>query len=180
MTVVREDDVRWLSGLVGRAAPPEGWAEDEHLRYRLYQECLAACPSAADEERIVEIVVRDQDAAMAESTLVWHVDRLAPDFTTAEDFADRVSTLAGQAPGFAFLQARIGQWVPVKRAEADPEGSVAAVLAGNLWLQRTIADTSRSPVLLGVLAERGAARKLRNTAADRLRRLASAGGAASP
>ncbi|MEW1910634.1 hypothetical protein AB0442_19650 [Kitasatospora sp. NPDC085895] len=165
--------MRWLSGLVGRAEPDEGWAEDEHVRYWLYQECLAARPSSADEERIVEIVVRDQDAAMAESTLVWHVDRLAPDVATAEAFADRVGVLAGQAPDFAHLQARIGQWALVKRAEADPEGSVATVLAGGLWLQRKVADTSRSPALLGALADHGAARKTRNTAADRLRRLAA-------
>ncbi|PBC70943.1 hypothetical protein BX265_5503 [Streptomyces sp. TLI_235] len=170
--MLQESAIGWLYGLVGKAAPDEGWADDEHIRYGLYQECLAGC-SEDTEEAIVGIVVQDPDRTMAEATLVRHVDRLAPAYGSAEAFAARVRVIAVLASGFDFLQTRIEHWQLVKRAETDPEGSLAGILAGTHWLQRTIVETSDSPLLLTALAEHGGSRRVRNTAADRLRRASS-------
>ncbi|WP_431677086.1 hypothetical protein [Kitasatospora sp. KL5] len=167
--MVRESDIGWLCGLVGRAEPDEGWEEDEHVRYWLYQECLSAC-TAGTEAAIVEIVVRDPDRAMAESTLVRYVDGLAPDCGSAGSFADRVQGIAARAAGFDFLRTRIEHWMLVKRADTDPAGVLPEILAGTHWLQRRTVETSRSRRVLTALAEDGGSRKVRNAAAERLRR----------
>ncbi|MEV6973019.1 hypothetical protein [Kitasatospora sp. NPDC093806] len=168
--MISAGDIEWLASISGQGQVDPAWDEDEHVRYGLYVRSLK--DSEADvEDRVVEIVLRDPDRTMAQAALVDHVDRLALEIRELESFCRRVDRVGEQAGELAFLRQRIREWILAKTSAVDPDSVIEDVLGSSHWLQRGLADSSESVVLLEALAERGLTRKIKNRARDRARQL---------
>ncbi|MFG2571122.1 hypothetical protein [Streptomyces sp. NPDC048481] len=164
-----------------RAEPPE------HARFAAYLDALARVP-AAGEMPLIRHVLTDEDATMARSAVVRHLDRTATAFprTTAEDeerwqaWTKAMGKTVGEDP---FLTTRLSEWTLLRalttpcraRARAAlPTAAVramtAALTTASDWLQRRLVEApDASPQALALLAEHGRTRKVRAAAARRAR-----------
>ncbi|MGW2617343.1 hypothetical protein [Streptomyces sp. NPDC001500] len=163
------------------AEPPE------HARFAAYLDALARVP-AAEETALIRRVLTDEDATMARSAVLRHLDRRATAFpraTDADDDSWQVWTKAmEEAVGKdAFLTTRLTEWT-LLRALATPSSprtrapqaatpvtaTVAALATASDWLQRRLVEApDASPQALAFLADQGRTKKVRAAAARRTR-----------
>ncbi|WP_108999652.1 hypothetical protein [Streptomyces rishiriensis] len=106
-------------------SPPDRAEPPEHARFAAYLDTLARVP-AAEETSLVRRVLADEDATMARSAVVRHLDRTATAFpraTVADDESWRAWTkVMGETVGEdAFLTTRLNEWT-LLRALATPSG----------------------------------------------------------
>ncbi|MFF6783038.1 hypothetical protein [Streptomyces sp. NPDC012510] len=141
----------------------------EHLRFRRYLTALEAV-AEADEAELVAAVLRDEDAAMAQSAVVRHLDRRAARLLPDSRFTAWVHTMTGVVAERAFLVRRLREWALLGAIARGEPWAPEDITTASDWFQRT-AVTERAaalPEALTLLAEHGRTRRVRNAATLRL------------
>ncbi|MEU9234832.1 hypothetical protein [Streptomyces subrutilus] len=146
------------------AAPPEHWRYERHLG------SLAAASGQPAEAEAVAAVLRDPDPVMAESAVVTHLNRRAARLLDDEGFRGWARAMTAVLAGRAFPERRLREWTLLKTITRGEAWAGAELTAASDWCQRTAAQTLTSPEALGLLAASARTRRVRNAAADRLRR----------
>ncbi|MEV7443318.1 hypothetical protein AB0O22_19640 [Streptomyces sp. NPDC091204] len=152
--------------------PPETDDEPpEHRRYAHYLELLENVPEA-EEAGLLAAVLRDDCVAMAESAVNRHLECRAARLLTDAHFPDWARTMAAVIGDRAFLSRRLREWTLLRAIALAEPWTAEEVTDASDWFQRTAATAQvvTSPEALGVLAERGRTRRVRNAASRRLQR----------
>ncbi|MER6449001.1 hypothetical protein [Streptomyces venezuelae] len=157
------------------ARDPEHGPDDEppeHWRYARHLESLAAAPGpgAGSEAEVVAAVLRDPDRVMAESAVVTHLDRRALQLLADEEFPAWAGAMAAALAGRAFPERRLREWNLLKAVGSGEPWSAEELTAASDWCQRTAARLLTSHEALTLLATDARTRRVRNAAAERLRR----------
>lgn len=124
------------------------------------------------EPELVATVLRDPDTVMAESAVSAHWDTRAAQLIQlgADRFDQWADVIAEQITGHDFLTRRLHEWTLLKSITLGHPWTPHELRTATDWLQRQVADTVTTPDALTLLAEHGRTRRVRNTAAHRLRR----------
>lgn len=150
-----------------------GPGPQEHWRYARHLAALAAVAGGAAEAEAVAAVLRDPDPVMAESAVVTHLDRRAAQLLGDARFPGWARAMAGVLAGREFPVRRLSEWTLLKSIGAGEPWSRAELASASDWCQRTAAQSVASDEALAVLAASARTRRVRNTAAQRLRRRTS-------
>lgn len=152
-------------------------SDEEPPEHRRFADYLAALETVAweDEADLVADVLRDEDAVMAQSAVVRHVDRRAAHLLTDARFTAWAAAVAPVVAGRDFLTRRLAEWSLLRAIaldEPDKPWVPEELTAASDWCQRTATSTPAvaSPRALAALADHGRTRRVRAAAADRLRR----------
>ncbi|UQW99761.1 hypothetical protein [Streptomyces sp. RerS4] len=154
---------------VVEAPAPDRWRYARHLE-RLAT--VAGVAGEVGEAAAVAAVLRDPDPVMAESAVVTHLDRRALRLLPGAEFSDWARALGPVLDGREFPARRLREWSLLRAIAAGAPWSPAALTAASDWCQRTAAQTLAAPDALALLAASARTRRVRNTAAQRLRRRA--------
>lgn len=167
-----------MAGAEAAAADAPG--PSEHWRYERHLASLAVAPagSAEAEAEVVAEVLRDPDPVMAESAVVTHLNRRAARLPAGQEFAAWAQAMTAVLAGRAFPERRLREWSLLKAVTRGASWSAADLTAASDWCQRTAAHSLDSAEALTLLAAEGRTRRVRNAAAERLRRRAADGGRA--
>ncbi|MGW2371630.1 hypothetical protein [Kitasatospora sp. NPDC001683] len=143
---------------------------DEHLRLARYRREFAR---AAPEEvaGLVARVLADPDRAMASGAVCEYLDRRAAELLTEPAFPAWCRELAQAVSADGFARRRLDEWALLRAMELDEPWEERQLLAASNWLQLQAAESASAGSCLGVLAAGGRTRRIRTTAAARLRRL---------
>uniref|UniRef100_A0AAU2JJR1 DUF222 domain-containing protein n=1 Tax=Streptomyces sp. NBC_00049 TaxID=2903617 RepID=A0AAU2JJR1_9ACTN len=150
------------------ATPPEHWRYGRHLESLAL--ALAPGGSVEAEAEVVAAVLRDPDPVMAESAVVTHLDRRAARLLADAGFRAWARAMTGVLAGRTFPERRLREWTLLKAITWGEPWSAAELTAASDWCQRTAAQSLTSCDALDVLATGGRTRRVRNAAAQRLRR----------
>ncbi|WP_328924169.1 hypothetical protein OG429_05645 [Streptomyces sp. NBC_00190] len=142
----------------------------EHWRYGRHLEFLAVAPGESAEAEAVAAVLRDPDPVMAESAVVTHLNRRAARLLADEGFPAWAQAMTAALAGRAFPERRLREWTLLKAISRGEAWSAAELTAASDWCQRTAAQSLTSSEALRLLAAEARTRRVRNAAADRLRR----------
>ncbi|MCX5195163.1 hypothetical protein OOK31_14850 [Streptomyces sp. NBC_00249] len=165
---------------VRRPAPtapaPVPGTEPDRWRYAQYLDRLAAVAGTAGEAVAVAEVLCDPDPVMAESAVVTHLDRRALRLLPDAGFPGWARALRPVLDGRAFAARRLREWTLLQSIASGAAWSPAELTAASDWCQRTAAQTlaSPDPRALALLAAAARTHRVRNAAAQRLRRRAIA------
>ncbi|WP_301373203.1 hypothetical protein [Streptomyces xanthophaeus] len=156
----------------GPMSGPDADEPVEHWRYARHLESLASAPGpgAESEAEVVAEVLRDPDRVMAESAVVTHLDRRAVQLLADEEFPAWARAMAAVLAGRPFPERRLREWSLLKAATRGEPWSAEELTAASDWCQRTAAGLLTSYEALTLLATDARTRRVRNAAADRLRR----------
>ncbi|WP_405532757.1 hypothetical protein OG592_35800 [Streptomyces avidinii] len=151
---------------------PDDDAPPEHWRYARHLEALAVAPDRGAEAEVEEVaaVLRDPDRVMAESAVVTHLDRRAVQLLADEEFPAWAGGMAAALAGRPFPERRLREWSLLKAVTRDDPWSAEELTAASDWCQRTAVRLLTSYEALSLLATAARTRRVRNAAADRLRR----------
>ncbi|MEV7524264.1 hypothetical protein [Streptomyces sp. NPDC091371] len=150
--------------------PSDGGGPPEHWRYGRHLESLAGARREGAEAEVVAAVLRDPDPVMAESAVVTHLDRRAERLLADDSFPAWAQAMAGVLAGRAFPERRLREWTLLKAITRGEPWSAAELTAASDWCQHTAARLLTSHEALGLLAGSARTRRVRNAAAERLRR----------
>ncbi|MFI8341630.1 hypothetical protein ACIF8W_16365 [Streptomyces sp. NPDC085639] len=155
---------------------PDDEAPPEHWRYARHLEALASAPDrgAEAEAEVVATVLRDPDRVMAESAVVTHLDRRAAQLLADGEFRAWAGDMAAALAGRPFPERRLREWSLLKAVTRGEPWSTEELTAASDWCQRTAARLLTSYEALSLLATAARTRRVRNAAAERLRRRTSA------
>ncbi|MFG2972563.1 hypothetical protein ACGFYY_06110 [Streptomyces sp. NPDC048331] len=146
----------------------------EHWRYARHLESLAAAPGPGagvrGEAEVVAAVLRDPDGVMAESAVVTHLDRRAVQLLAEDEFPAWALAMAAALAGRAFPERRLREWSLLKAVTRGEAWSAEELTAASDWCQRTAVRLLTSYDALTLLAADARTRRVRNAAAERLRR----------
>ncbi|MEV6951121.1 hypothetical protein [Streptomyces sp. NPDC051183] len=142
----------------------------EHLRYADYLRALEAV-AEADEVALLAAVLRDPDEGMAESAVSFHLDGRAADLLALPGFPAWAGTMAEVIADRGFLTRRLREWTLLRTLALGEPWAAEELTGASDWFQRMVATTQivSSPEALGLLAERGRTRRVRNAAERQLR-----------
>ncbi|MFI1650836.1 hypothetical protein ACH4XT_28375 [Streptomyces avidinii] len=151
---------------------PDDDTPPEHWRYARHLEALAVAPDRGAEAEVEEVaaVLRDPDRVMAESAVVTHLDRRAVQLLADEEFPAWAGDMAAALAGRPFPERRLREWSLLKAVTRDDPWSAEELTAASDWCQRTAVRLLTSYEALSLLATAARTRRVRNAAADRLRR----------
>ncbi|MCX5200207.1 hypothetical protein OG897_01835 [Streptomyces sp. NBC_00237] len=151
---------------------------DGHVRscaYRRVVQVTAAARSRDGDRAIVAAILRDPDEMASKTAVVDLVDRIARKATGAAEFRRWSAELLPETDRLTgesyreFIRGRVHDWLFYLSVE-DGQVPTASELADvTYWMQRLLAEGSRSLPVLALLAESGSERKIRNIAANRSR-----------
>ncbi|MFD5692142.1 hypothetical protein [Streptomyces rubiginosohelvolus] len=151
---------------------------DEHVRWSAYRRIvsvIASSPSRDRDRAIVATILRDPVEMVAKSAVVALVDEIAMRTAGPAEFREWASGLLPEIDGLEgeghreFIRRRIRDWLfhlSVRDGHVPTPAELAEVTD---WMQRTLAEGSRSPAVLALLAESGRRKKTRNVAENRAR-----------
>ncbi|MFH8484238.1 hypothetical protein [Streptomyces longisporoflavus] len=149
---------------------------DDHARTSAYLRVVSVIASSRSRERdraIVATILRDPDEMGAKTAVVALVDEIAAKATGPAEFRQWSDGLLPEidrlkAEGHReFIRRRIHDWqfyLAVEDGHAPTPAELAEVTD---WMQRYLAEWSRSPAVLAVVAESARTRKTRNIAKNR-------------
>ncbi|GAA1903772.1 hypothetical protein GCM10009837_29070 [Streptomyces durmitorensis] len=149
---------------------------DDHVRTSVYLRVLSVIASSRSRDRdraIVATILRDPDESGAKTAVVALVDEIAGKVTGPAEFrrwsaellpeVDRLKTEAFRE----FIRRRVDDWL-LQLSVEDGHVPTPAELAGVTdWMQRHLAEWSRSPAVLAVVADSARTKKTRNIAKNR-------------
>lgn len=149
--------------------PPTGEDPPDYLRYKDYLRALDEV-SAADEAALVAALLQGPDPAAAESAVNRHVEHRAASLLTDPAFTAWAQSLAAAVADRPFLARRLREWTLLRAIALDEPWTAGEVTSASDWFQRTAsaALVVTSPEALGLLAEQGRTRRVRNAASRRL------------
>lgn len=144
----------------------------EYPRYLRYVQAMADAPEAA-EAAAVAAVLAEPDLATSEGAVNRHLECRAAELLTGPGFPRWAEAMGEVVAGRAFLTRRLREWALLRSVVLDEPWAATEITAASDWFQRTAVHVKRvtSPDALGLLAERGRTRKVRNAAVRRLREL---------
>lgn len=144
----------------------------EHRRFARYLHDLEAA-SEADEVALVAVVLRDQDATMAESAVGQHLDRRAAQLLTTSAFTAWAHTMATVIAERGFLARRIHEWGLLRTIVLGEPWAAEDIIDASDWFQRmaTTTQIASSSDALRLLSNHGRTRRVRNAASLRLHQL---------
>lgn len=140
---------------------------DEHRRYVQYLDDLANVRED-DEAGLVATILRDPDAAMAQSAVAKHLDNRAK-LLPAHRFAGWARAMTTVLAEHEFVSRRLREWTLLKSIDDGQPWTTEDITAASDWCQRQAAETSTSVALLAFLAADGRTRRVRAAASQRLR-----------
>ncbi|MFE6747750.1 hypothetical protein ACFVGM_17985 [Kitasatospora purpeofusca] len=146
----------------------DGDEPPEHRRYAQYLLALEGV-AEAEEAELLAAVLRDEDQSMAEAAANQHLERRAADHLTGPGFPVWAATTAAVIGDRPFLVRRLREWTLLRSLALDEPWTEEELLTASDWFQRTVVTTRlvTSPAALGLLAERGRTRRVRNAAGRR-------------
>ncbi|MFF8397430.1 hypothetical protein [Streptomyces sp. NPDC016172] len=134
----------------------------EHVRFAAYLVELEQVADA-DEIELVGGVLADPDPVMARAAVVRHLDRRAERLRPGPAWEEWAEAMARAVVRHPFLVRRLQEWSLFRAVTLRLPWNPGDLLASSDWLQlRTAAGSS--PEALGVLAESGRTKRIRNTA----------------
>ncbi|MFB7967900.1 hypothetical protein [Streptomyces rubiginosohelvolus] len=151
---------------------------DEHVRWSAYRRIvsvIASSPSRDRDRAIVATILRDPVEMVAKSAVVALVDEIAMRTAGPAEFREWASGLLPEIDGLEgeghreFIRRRIRDWLFHLSVQDGHVPTTAELAEVTDWMQRTLAEGSRSPAVLALLAESGRRKKTRNVAANRAR-----------
>ncbi|MGW4176291.1 hypothetical protein [Streptomyces rubiginosohelvolus] len=151
---------------------------DEHVRWSAYRRIvsvIASSPSRDRDRAIVATILRDPVEMVAKSAVVALVDEIAMRTAGPAEFREWASGLLPEIDGLEgeghreFVRRRIRDWLFHLSVQDGHVPTTAELAEVTDWMQRTLAEGSRSPAVLALLAESGRRKKTRNVAANRAR-----------
>ncbi|MFD7624974.1 hypothetical protein ACFV7Q_02805 [Streptomyces sp. NPDC059851] len=125
---------------------------------------------AVAEADAVAAVLRDPDPVMAESAVVTHLDRRAAQLLDDAAFPGWADAMAVALGDRAFPAHRLREWTLLRAVRRGEPWSTAELTAASDWCQRTAVRLLTSYEALTLLAASARTRRVRNAAAQRLRR----------
>ncbi|MEU2915379.1 hypothetical protein ACFYM3_10065 [Streptomyces massasporeus] len=146
-------------------------AEDgpaEHARFAAYLVALEQVADA-DEIELVDGVLADPDPVMARAAVVRHLDRRAARLCPEPAWEEWAEAMARVVVRHPFLVRRLREWSLFRAVALRLPWHPGDLLASSDWLQLQTA-AGASPEALGVLAESGRTKRIRNTARASLTR----------
>lgn len=153
-------------------------AADEHARTSAYLRVVSAITSSQRRDRdraIVATILRDPNVMGAKTAVVALVDEIAYEVTGPDEFRQWSDELLAEIERLKtesfreFIRRRIHDWLfylSVKDGHVPTPAELAEVTD---WMQRHLAEWSRSPAVLAVVAESARTKKTRNIAKNRAR-----------
>lgn len=145
---------------------------DEHVRWAVYQEALRRGELDALQEALAE----DPDHVMSSGAVVAALEQVPAAarerWVTITRTWSNAEFVARRADELRILEALgVDGPGPLVAGEGSPDdGGASAVDGWSDWLQLRAANPSTRPETLGLLAEHGRTRRIRNLAAEALRR----------
>ncbi len=152
---------------------------DEHVRSSAYQRVVsvtASSPSRDRDREVVATILREPIEIISKTAVVAFLDAVAMQVSGPAEFRqwcaaellpelDRLKTEGNRD----FIRRRIDDWLFYLSVEDGHVPSAAELEKVTDWMQRVLAEDSRSVSVLTLLAEEGRARKTRNIAKNRAR-----------
>ncbi|WP_424569057.1 hypothetical protein [Streptomyces sp. CH-036] len=153
---------------------------DEHVRWSAYRRIVSVIASSPSRDRdrdraIVATILRDPVEMVAKSAVVALVDEIAMRTAGPAEFREWASGLLPEIDGLEgeghreFIRRRIRDWLFHLHVQDGHVPTTAELAEVTDWMQRTLAEESRSPAVLALLAESGRRKKTRNVAENRAR-----------
>ncbi|MFF8936575.1 hypothetical protein ACF08O_17915 [Streptomyces paradoxus] len=141
----------------------------EHVRFAAH---LADLEQVADgdEFELVGRVLADPDQVMARAAVVRHLDRRAAELCPGPAWEEWAAAMARAVAAHVFLTRRLREWSLLRAVTLRLPWHADELLASSDWLQLKAA-AGPDPEALGVLAECGRTKRIRNTARTGLARL---------
>lgn len=141
----------------------------EHLRFAAYLQALRQVPD--DEElALVAEILQDPDVAMAQSTVLRHLDRRAATLIQGPDYMPWAQAVAGVVAPRPFLLQRLQEWSLFRTVTLGQPWSPDALAGASNWLQLKIAGSPGTSGAAVILARTGRTKRIRNTARATLTR----------
>ncbi|MGW7067471.1 hypothetical protein ACWGII_16330 [Streptomyces sp. NPDC054855] len=149
---------------------------DEHVRASAYLRVvsvIASRPSRDRDRAIVATILRDPFESISKGAVVALVDEIAYEVTGPDEFRQWSAGLLPEIDRLEveafreFIRRRIDDWLfwlSVKDGHVPTPAELAEVTD---WMQRHLAEWSRSPEVLAVVAESARTKKTRNIAKNR-------------
>ncbi|MFD5476652.1 hypothetical protein [Streptomyces hawaiiensis] len=144
--------------------PPEDITREpaEHARFAAYLAELEQVTDA-DEIELVGGVLADPDRVMAQAAVVRHVDRRAARLCLEPAWEEWAAAMARAGVRHPFLIRRLREWSLFRAITLRLPWRRGELLASSDWLQLKAAAGSDTEAL-GVLADSGRTKRIRNTA----------------
>ncbi|MFD0265506.1 hypothetical protein ACFVGY_02780 [Streptomyces sp. NPDC127106] len=161
------------------ATPPEHWRYTRHLAALATAAAAVSADAAASgaapagiaaEADAVAAVLRDPDPVMAESAVVTHLDRRATQLLADAAFPAWADAMAAALGDRVFAVRRLREWTLLRAIGRGETWTAAELTAASDWCQRTAARLLTASDALSLLADSARTRRVRNAAAQRLRR----------
>lgn len=149
---------------------------DDHLRSSAYQRVVSVIADSPGRDRdraIVATILRDPDEMAAKTAVVALVDEIAMRASGPAEFREWADGLLPEIDRFEaeghreFVRRRVHDWLfhlSVKDGHVPTADELAEVTD---WMQRHLAEFSKSPDVLAVVAESARTKKTRNIAKNR-------------
>ncbi|MEV6569665.1 hypothetical protein [Streptomyces sp. NPDC051577] len=153
------------------ADPAEESTAPEYRSYTRHLDSLAAAAGQPDEAGVVAAVLCDGDPVTAESAVVTHLDRRAVKLLDDERFPGWARAMEDVLRGRVFPVRRLHEWNLLKSITVGEPWSPQQLTGASDWCQRTAVALLTSYEALHLLASAARTRRVRNAAAQRLRRL---------
>ncbi|SDZ03220.1 hypothetical protein SAMN05421504_108349 [Amycolatopsis xylanica] len=151
---------------------------DEHVRSAAYQRVVSAVADSQDragDRAIVATILRDPEELTAKTAIVALVDEIARKATDPVSFQRWAAAVLPEldrleAEGHReFIRQRIRDWLFYLSVEDGQVPTPEELAEVTDWMQRLLAEESTSAPVLGLLAESGRTKKIRNIAKNRVR-----------
>ncbi|GAB1822019.1 hypothetical protein [Herbidospora sp. RD11066] len=145
---------------------PEDYEPPEHIRYFRY---LAELAAADDDLDLIARILDDPDKGMAQSAVAKYLDRRALSLLRDRGFPAWSAALAPVIAGYDFLVLRLHEWNLMRTVAIDGPWTNEQLFATTGWFQRNAVEIVDSPRALTLFAAEAPTRRVRNTAAQRLK-----------
>ncbi|MEV5975784.1 hypothetical protein [Streptomyces sp. NPDC052114] len=149
---------------------------DEHVRTSAYLRVVSAAASSQSRDRdraIVATILRDPNEMGAKTAVVALVDEMAWKAAGPAEFRQWADGLLPEIDRLTaegnreFIRRRIDDWLFHLSVEDGHVPTPAELAEVTDWMQRHLAEWSRSPAVLAVVAESANTKKTRNIAKNR-------------
>ncbi|MFJ6797314.1 hypothetical protein [Streptomyces sp. NPDC091268] len=134
----------------------------EHLRFWAYLSALEQVTDA-DEADLIREILADPDRAMAQSAVLQHLDRRAPDLLPGPAYAPWAASMARLAVHHALLNRRLQDWSFFRAIALKHPWEPEALLRSSDWLQSMAAAVPHTEAA-EILAQHGRTKRIRNIA----------------
>jgi hypothetical protein len=145
---------------------------DGHVRF--HRLSAAVREGRVDDDAVLlATLLAEPDRLMAESVLASLVDSRAEQAGSAASFAAWAEPVLDAVGADGFIARRVREWGLFKAVQSGASVDREALADATNWLQRKVLEEADSAAILGVLAEVGRTKRLRNLAKTRAGRLRS-------